>query len=102
MSILSEWFSPEMMHDGNSVVGVSTINQRGEKVLQGTAEVAQPTTVYAFTGQGPQEQGMGMDLYNSSPAAHAVWDSADAHLIPGPYLHPMVLYSRGDLGGSPN
>jgi len=37
------------------------------KVLEGAAEVAQPTTVYTFTGQGSQEQGMGMDLYNSSP-----------------------------------
>jgi len=69
------------MRHGNFVVGITTINQRGEKVLEGTAEVAQPTTVYAFTGQGSQEQGMGMDLYNSSPAARAVWDSADAHLI---------------------
>jgi acyl transferase domain-containing protein len=47
----------------------------GKLSLEGTAEVAQPTTVYAFTGQGSQEQGMGMDLYNPSPAA------ADAHLI---------------------
>ncbi len=46
------------MHDGNFVVGVTTVNQRGEKVLEGTAEVSQPTTVYAFTGQGSQEQGM--------------------------------------------
>jgi fatty acid synthase subunit alpha len=53
----------------------------GKLSLEGTAEVAQPTTVYAFTGQGSQEQGMGMDLYNSSPAARAVWGSADAHLI---------------------
>jgi malonyl CoA-acyl carrier protein transacylase len=43
--------------------------------------LVQPTTVYAFTGQGSQEQGMGMELYNSSPAARAVWDSADTHLI---------------------
>jgi fatty acid synthase subunit alpha, fungi type len=70
-----------VMRDGNLVVNVTTINQRGEKVLKGTAEVAQPTTVYAFTSQGSQEQGMGMELYNSSPAARAVWDSGDAHLI---------------------
>ena len=60
------------MRDGNIVIRVSTANQRGEKVLEGTAEVAQPTTVYVFTGQGSQEPGMGMDLYNSSPAARAV------------------------------
>ena len=40
------------MHDGNFVIGVTTINQHGEKVLEGTAEVMQPPTVYAFTGQG--------------------------------------------------
>jgi len=38
-------------------------------VLESTAEVAQPTTVYTFNGQGPPEQGMGMDLHNSPPAA---------------------------------
>ena len=36
------------MRDGNFVVGVTTINQHGEKVLEGTAEVTQPATVYAF------------------------------------------------------
>lgn len=69
------------MRDGNIVVKIETVNDRGEKVLQGSAEVAQPTTVYVFTGQGSQEPGMGMDLYNSSPAARAVWDGADAHLL---------------------
>jgi fatty acid synthase subunit alpha, fungi type len=69
------------MRDGNLVVNIETLNARGEKVLQGTAEVAQPPTVYVFTGQGSQEPGMGMDLYNSSPAASAVWDGADAHLL---------------------
>jgi fatty acid synthase subunit alpha, fungi type len=68
------------MHDGNIVVKVETFNEQGDKVLDGTAEVAQPTTVYVFTGQGSQEPGMGMDLYGSSPAAKAVWDAADAHL----------------------
>jgi fatty acid synthase subunit alpha len=36
---------------------------------------------FVFTGQGSQEPGMGMDLYNSSPAARAVWDAADEHLL---------------------
>lgn len=69
------------MRDGNIVVSIETTNSRGEKVLAGSAEVKQPTTVYVFTGQGSQEPGMGMDLYNSSPAARAVWDGADAHLL---------------------
>lgn len=69
------------MRDGHIVVKVTTSNARGEKVLEGTAEVSQPTTVYVFTGQGSQEPGMGMDLYNNSPAARAVWDGADAHLL---------------------
>ena len=58
------------MRDGNTVVKVETWNARSKKVLQGSTEVSQPPTIY---GQGSQEAGMGMDLYNSSPAAHAVW-----------------------------
>ncbi|KAI0950742.1 hypothetical protein AcW1_007973 [Taiwanofungus camphoratus] len=68
------------MRDGNIVVKVETVNERGEKVLEGIAEVAQLNTVYVFTGQGSQEPGMGMDLYNNSPAARSVWEVADAHL----------------------
>ena len=63
------------------VLKVTTTNQRGEKVLEGGAEVAQPTTVYAFTGQGSQEPGMGMELYASSPVAKEVWDRADKHFM---------------------
>jgi len=37
-----------------------------------------PLTIYVFTGQGSQEASMVRDLYNSSPAAHAVWEGADA------------------------
>ncbi|OBZ72637.1 Fatty acid synthase subunit beta [Grifola frondosa] len=68
------------MRDGNIVVKIETFNSNGDKVIEGTAEVAQPTTVYVFTGQGSQEPGMGMDLYNSSPAARSVWEAADEHL----------------------
>jgi fatty acid synthase subunit alpha len=69
------------MRDGKMVVKIKTTNDRGEEVLEGSAEVAQPTTVYVSTGQGSQEAGMGIDLYNSSPAARAAWDGVDAHLL---------------------
>src|ERR1700733_7961276 len=78
---LSVKLSHTGMRNGNMVIKVETTNQRGEKIIDGTAEVAQPPTVYVLTGQGSQEPGMGMDLYNSSPAARAVWDAADEHLL---------------------
>lgn len=68
------------MRDGKKVVKVEAFNQRGEKVIDGSAEVLQPPTTYVFTGQGSQEVGMGMELYNNSEVARAVWDAADAHL----------------------
>jgi fatty acid synthase subunit alpha, fungi type len=77
------------MRDDNIVVNVETVNGRGEKILQGSAEVAQPTTVYVFTVQGSQEPDVDMDLYKNSPAAHAVWDGADAHLL-AIYGSPIV------------
>lgn len=69
------------MRSGNLVVKIETTNQNGAKVIEGVAEVAQRSTVYVFTGQGSQEPGMGMELYTNSPAARAVWDAADAHLL---------------------
>ena len=68
------------MRVGKKVIKVEAFNQRGEKVIDGTSEVCQPPAAYVFTGQGSQEVGMGMELYNSSPVAKAVWDAADAHL----------------------
>ena len=48
------------MRNGNIVVNVETSNARGEKVIQGSVEVSQSSTVYVFTGQGSQEPGMGV------------------------------------------
>lgn len=53
----------------------------GEKVLEGDAEIEQATTTYAFTGQGSQRQGMGMDLYNFSHVAKKVWDDGERYLF---------------------
>ncbi|KAL9936912.1 hypothetical protein V8E36_004147 [Tilletia maclaganii] len=68
------------MRSGNKVVEVKTVNQRGETVITGSAEITQPPTAFVFTGQGSQEPGMGMDLYNASATSKAIWDEADKHL----------------------
>jgi len=70
------------MVSGRKIIKIEVSNQETEdKVLVGEAEVEQPTTSYVFTGQGSQEQGMGMELYNSSPVAKEVWDRADKHFM---------------------
>ncbi|MCJ1351418.1 MAG: beta subunit of fatty acid synthetase [Icmadophila ericetorum] len=67
---------------GRKIIKVVASNKdTEEKVLLGEAEVEQPVSSYVFTGQGSQEQGMGMELYASSPVAREVWDRADAHFM---------------------
>ncbi|KAL5624375.1 hypothetical protein BROUX41_004435 [Berkeleyomyces rouxiae] len=67
---------------GRKLVKVVASNKESEeKVLLGEAEIEQPVTAYVFTGQGSQEQGMGMDLYASSDVAREVWDRADTYLM---------------------
>lgn len=67
-----------------------------EPVLVAEAEVEQPVSAYIFTGQGSQEQGMGMDLYESSAVAREVWDRADKHFLDnyGKLLVWFVLWWR--------
>ncbi|EPQ31808.1 fatty acid synthase [Pseudozyma flocculosa PF-1] len=77
---LSATLSHVAMRRGEKVISVRLVNQRDETVLVGEAQVRQPTTVYVFTGQGSQTQGMGMDLYASSDVARAIWDEAEEHL----------------------
>ena len=70
------------MISGRKIIKVEASNKETEaKVLTGEAEVEQPVSSYVFTGQGSQEQGMGMELYGSSPVAKEVWDRADAHFM---------------------
>ena len=70
------------MISGRKLIKVEASNKETEdKVLIGEAEVEQPTSAYVFTGQGSQEQGMGMELYASSPVAREVWDRADKHFM---------------------
>ncbi|CAL3968003.1 unnamed protein product [Diplocarpon coronariae] len=67
---------------GRKIIRVEASNKETEdKVLLGEAEVEQPVSAYVFTGQGSQEQGMGMELYASSPVAKEVWDRADKHFL---------------------
>lgn len=70
------------MINGRKIIKVECVNaETGAPALVGEAEVEQPTSAYVFTGQGSQEQGMGMDLYESSAVAREVWDRADKHFI---------------------
>ena len=70
------------MVSGRKIIKVEASNKETEdKVLLGEAEVEQPVSAYVFTGQGSQEQGMGMDLYANSDVAREVWDRADKHFM---------------------
>ncbi|KAJ2562187.1 fatty acid synthase alpha subunit Lsd1, partial [Coemansia sp. RSA 1813] len=70
------------MRSGRMLVSGSTSKvSDGTVVLKYTAEIEQPRTAYVFTGQGSQAVGMGMDLYDQSPAAKRVWDRADSYML---------------------
>lgn len=67
------------MREGLRLLRFQALNPQGATVIQGEVEARQVPSAYVFTGQGSQEQGMGMDLYSSSPIAKSIWDRADAH-----------------------
>lgn len=69
------------MINGRKIIKIQTKNENDSVVLEGEAEIEQPITTFVFTGQGSQEQGMGMDLYAKSSVAKDVWDRADVHFI---------------------
>ncbi|KAJ2183023.1 fatty acid synthase alpha subunit Lsd1, partial [Coemansia sp. RSA 551] len=69
------------MKRGCMLVKSRTLNIDGTPVLDCVTEVEQPLTAYVFTGQGSQKVGMGMVLYQQSPAARAVWDRANNHML---------------------
>ncbi|ODQ45125.1 hypothetical protein PICMEDRAFT_73908 [Pichia membranifaciens NRRL Y-2026] len=70
------------MINGRKIIKIETKKvETDDVVLSGEAEIEQPVSTFVFTGQGSQEQGMGMDLYGSSEVARSVWDKADKHLI---------------------
>ncbi|KAJ2140420.1 fatty acid synthase alpha subunit Lsd1, partial [Coemansia sp. RSA 678] len=68
------------MRCGQMLVEGRTLKADKTPVMTFAAEIEQPATAYVFTGQGSQHANMGMQLYESSPAARSAWDRVNQHM----------------------
>ncbi|KAK5122532.1 hypothetical protein LTR85_003795 [Meristemomyces frigidus] len=69
------------MYQGHKVLDIEVLNHAtNAKVMKATAEIEQAPTAYMFTGQGSQEQKMGLVTYDADPTARAIWDRGDRYL----------------------
>ncbi|MCO4761193.1 MAG: DUF1729 domain-containing protein [Myxococcales bacterium] len=64
------------VEQGRLIADITVTTPTGT-ALSASAVIAPLPTAYVFPGQGIQRQGMGMDGYDRSAAARAVWDAAD-------------------------
>jgi hypothetical protein len=71
------------MRNGNIAITSSQhrmlVARSSWKVLEGSVEVSQHTTVRVFTGGGFQEA---VDIYSGSPTARTISEGTNTHLLP--------------------